>query len=263
MPYGLAAQGKGYQMRIDVKINGMDKLQAMLAGQAKQVKFAAAVALTRTAKNVEDEERKAMGGVFDRPKAQTMKATFIRKATKENLEAVVGIKDRSGGIPAAEYLHPNIGTSGKKARNYKRSEYMLHQAGILPAGLYTVPGKGAKLDEYGNMSRGQIVQILSYFKTFGNTALNSKRMRMTDKTRSTMVRRATDYFVVPAAIKGSLYPGIWRRNGQSKIEPILMFVSRPTYKAIYDFEGIATKVVRRTFGAEFDKAFDQAMRTAR
>lgn len=251
-------------MRITVDIKGMAALQARLAGLQKQVNFAASRALNATAKAVDAEERSAMRKVFDRPRQTTVNATYIKYSNKTNLEAAVGLKERGAGVPAAEYLHPNIGASGRQPRNYKRSEFMLKRAGILPEGLFTVPGKEAKLDEYGNMSRGQINQILSFFRTFGMTALNSKRMNMTEKRRAQLDRQRRQYFVVPVADrKVKLYPGIWQETHDRTLAPVLMFVSRPAYRAIYDFGGLAEKVVRRTFGKEFDAALADALRTAR
>lgn len=246
---------------INIKLEGIADVQRLLKNASKQVAFAASVAINNTAKNIEAEQRKEIGGTFDRPKPATVKATYVERSTKQNLTATIGLKDRSKGVPAAEYLHPNVQGG---ARAYKRSEYMLNRAGILPSGMYTVPGKGAKLDVYGNMSRGQINQILSFFRTFGNTALNSTRMNMTDKRRTGMAKRRTDYFVVPVADrKTKLYPGIWQRTGNDELAPVLMFVSRPVYRAIYNFSEVAEKVVRRTFQSEFDKALVMALKTAK
>jgi len=251
-------------MKISVDVKGLEAVKAHLTGMGKQVAFAASKALNATAKIVQDEEQKAIAGKFDRPKAQTVKATRITYATKQKLEATISLKDRAGGVPAAEYLHPNIGKSGLQPRNYKRSEFMLRRQGILPEGLYTVPGKGARLDAYGNMSRGQIVQILSYFQSFGKTALNSKRMNMTQKGYAKAAKQQRQYFVVPVADrKLKLHPGIWQETTGRGLTPVLMFVSRPMYKAIYDFAGIGEKVARARFGAEFETALTDAIRTAK
>jgi hypothetical protein len=227
--------------------------------QKKQVPFATSVAINSTAKAIEDEQRREISGTFDRPKPTTIKATYVKRSTKTSLSATVGLKDRQMGVPAAEYLHPNV-TGG--TRTYKRSELMLHRAGILPAGMFTVPGAGAKIDAYGNMSRGQINQILSYFRTFGNTGLNTKRMNMTDKRRASLSKKRADYFIVPVAGDG-LFPGVWQRTGKDTIAPVLLFVSKAAYRATYNFGEIADKVVRRTFQGEFAKALDMALRTAR
>jgi hypothetical protein len=246
---------------LSIRLEGMGALEAKLRGVEKQVPFATSVALNRTAKAVEGAERAAMSGSLDRPKAQTVRATYVRRSTKQNLQAEIGLKSRAMGVPAAEYLHANVQGG---ARNYKRSELMLRQAGILPEGHYTVPGAGATLDAYGNMSRGQIVSILSYFRTFGNTALNSRRINMTDRAKALRARKGTDYFVVPVADRTmKLYPGIWQRTGNNDIKPLLLFVTRVQYRAIYDFKGIALKVTYATFQQEFNRAIKEAMASAK
>lgn len=246
-------------MKITVDVTGVDRVIANLKDMEKQVRFATAVALTRTAVDVANEAEGVMPRDFDRPKPYTVKGSYIVKATKTSLEAKVGIKDRIAG-----YLAPNIGKNGRRPRTYKNSERMLRAAGILPSGRYTVPGKEARLDEYGNMSRGQIVQILSYFRTFGLTGLNTGRKNATDKSRARLAKKNADYFVVPVANrKLGLYPGIWQRNGRSDLVPVLMFVSQPQYRAIYDFYGNAARKADRVFYAEFKTALADALRTAR
>lgn len=244
-------------MKISVDVKGLDAVVAQLTGMGKQVRYATAVALTRTGKEVEKDIQQTIPQTFDRPKPQTTKGTFIKKATPATLAATVGIKDR-----IAAYLAPNIGASGKTPRTYKNSEKMLRAARILPDGHYTVPGAGARLDQYGNMSRGQIVQILSYFRTFGNTAINSKRMNATDKYRANLARKSSDYFVVPVAAAG-LFPGIWQRVSKQEIKPVLVFVNQPQYKAIYNFNEKAQRTVQRVFEQEFKYALAEALRTAR
>ena len=243
---------------------GIDEIRVSIDRTGKQIPYATSRALNALAKNVDEEERRKMGATFDRPKPQTVKATYVKRSTKQNLSVEIGIKNRSQGVPAAEYLNANIGASGRKARNYKRSEFMLQRAGLLPPGLFTVPGSGARLDQWGNMSRGQIVQILSYFRTFGNSSLNSKRMNITAKTRARFAKTARQYFVVPVADKKlGLFPGIWQETAGRKLSPILLFVKQPIYNAIYDFHGTALKVVHATFQKEFDIALENALRTAR
>jgi hypothetical protein len=184
----------------------------------------------------------------------------VEKATKEALTAVVRFTERGEGVPAAEYLRHNI-TGGRRV--LKRSEIMLRAAGILPEGMLTIPGKAAKLDAYGNMSRGQIVSILSYFRTFGRTPLNSTRMNMTRVSRARMERRRRDYFVVPIRDrKLKLYPGIWQRDG-NELKPLLMFVSWGIHKPLLKLDLRTRRVVQRDFGRLFDQAFSDAMRTAR
>lgn len=257
---------------ISVELHGFDGLVSRFANPGKHVRFAAAVALTRTAVAVRDEQQRLLPGELDRPKPQTVRAMRFTRATPSNLSAVVEFNKRGmGGAPAAEYLGHNI--SGGR-RGMKRSEQMLMAAGILPRGCSTIPGSAASLDSYGNMSRGQIVSILSYFKAFGiavfaeNTRsrqgsrggkkgdlLNTGRMNRSAKSRG-----QHEYFIVP--LGGRLAAGIWERT-KTKAKPILMFVAPGMYKSIIEFQRTADRVVRRDFNRQFDQAFQDAMRTAR
>ena len=246
---------------IKVEIQGLDVALAKVAGMQKQVQFAAAKALTQTAVKVREDIGRNMPSELDRPKPGTTRALRVEKATRENLTAVVRLNNRGEGVPSQEFIGHNV-TGGR--RGMKRSEIMLQRAGILPSGMYTIPGKEAQLDAYGNMSRGQIVSILSYFRTFGSTPLNSKRMNMTDKARAARARRRTDYFVVPIRDrKLKLYPGIWQRQGDNTLAPVLMFVKPGTHRKLVKIYETGDKVVARDFNRLFDAAFADAMRTAR
>ena len=257
---------------ISVKIDGLERMQASLAGAGKQVRFATAQALTRTAMAIRDEQQRVMPSELNKPRPQTVKAMRYTRATRDNLTASVEFTGRGmGGAPAAEYLAHNI-AGGR--RGMKRSEQMLMASGILPSGYSTIPGVAAKIDSYGNMSRGQIVSILSYFKIFGiarfaeNTRsrqgsrggkkgdlLNTGRMNRVEKTRS-----AHQYFLVPL---GQRTPaGIWERT-KTQAKPILMFVAPGTYRKIVEFPRTADRIARRDFGRLFDQSFQEAMRTAR
>lgn len=238
-------------MQIKIDTSSLQALAARIGGMSKQVTYAASRAINSVAFKVMREES-AGTSAFDRPKPATRSAFRVEKSTKQNLTATIAVKSRGqGGLPANEYLHPSI-KGGR--RGFKRSEIMLRAAGILPAGMFTAPGRGAKLDAYGNMSRGQIAQILSYFQTYGKTALNSTRMNMSQEKRAKMQSKNA-YFVIPNR-------GIWQRNGKA-ITPILMFISKADYKIIFDFEKIAQHVIEREWDREFSSALEDAIRTAR
>lgn len=246
-----------FEIRVEANLKG---LREDVLNQAKQVRYATAVALTRTAWGVTVAESAEAGKVFDRPAPQTLKAFAVEKATKENLTAVVSMKGRDQGLPADEYLMPEV-LGG--ARPMKRSEIMLQAAGILPTGMQTAPGRGAKLDAYGNMARGQLAQILSYFQTYGITTLNSPRMNMT-AAKSARLKKIGAYFVVsPAGRKTALAPGIWQRAGAGSIKPIIMFIKPPNYRQRFNFEKVAEQHVQDTFSGQFEQAYADAVRTAR
>src|SRR6185369_12985592 len=94
---------------IKVDIKGLDAVRARVAGLGKQVRFAAAVALTKTAKAVEVAEKHEMSDVFDRPTPNTINSTYVKPATRQTLTAEVGIKNFAGkGIAASKYLAAQI-----------------------------------------------------------------------------------------------------------------------------------------------------------
>lgn len=247
-----------------------------------QIPFATAVALTRTAQRIKEAEVAALPRVFDRPTPYTMNSLYTKAATKRQLEAEVWFKDRratSKGTPATAYLIPNV-HGGDRSR--KRMEVALQRVGLLPAGMIAVPGEGATLDAYGNMSRGQIVQILSWLQAFGEQGY---RANSTASTRARIAKgsvkrgvRGTEYFASrgPGHWFGArgwkqgraqhLPAGVYRRTkfgfGQS-IKPVLMFVRAPVYRPRFDFYGIADRVFARHYRREFRVAFDESMRTRR
>lgn len=237
-------------MRHNIK----DAVRHLDAIQRKHIPAAAMRSLNYTARKVQEAEIKEMRDVFDRPNPNTLKAIYIKPATLRRQSAEIGIKDEAGkGVPASKYLLAQI-TGG--TRRLKRFEVALRSVGVLPSGYWAVPGDAAKLDAYGNMSAGQIVQILSYFKAFPEAGF---RANITDKRRAALRKGSKrklgyEYFVGrPGA--GRLPLGIWQRfrfaKGDTAIKPILIFVSRSLYEKRFDFEYVARKTVER----EFDPAF--------
>lgn len=252
---------------ITINIDTREFAQALNDFQRKQLPFALSLALNDTARDVQTDLHKATN-VFDRPRPATAKGTLLTRSTKANLTATVAIKTRNEGrLPANEYLQAEI-EGGRRAD--KRSEILLQRAGLLPPGMQTRPGSGARLDAYGNMSRGQVVQILSYFRTFGGIATSGRaRGRAGTQTASQKLnrsltakpRRAVEFFVVPEGQPG-LATGIWDRRGK-KIAPVLIFITPPSYKPVYKFEPVARAAAARVFNKNLDKAFRRAIATAR
>lgn len=246
---------------ITLKVDTKDVERYLTDVQRRQIPFATSVALNNTAKDVQeslaDETR-----VFDRPKSLTRKGTFLKRSDKRDLTAIVGLKSRATGGPVDEYLDAQV-KGGSRAM--KRSEILLQRAGILPSGYQTRPGSGARMDAYGNMSRGQIVQILSYFKTFGGIETSGRnrnnKTQSAKLNRSTRRRAAIEYFIVPEGMPG-LATGVWQRKGRN-VAPILIFIRPPSYRKRYDFYSVAMQTARSRIDRHFDDALRRALETAR
>lgn len=247
-----------------------DRFAATLDNAArKQLPFASALALTRTANWVQTDLRLAMRRTFDRPKAFTLRSLYTQPASKRRLEANVHFKDVAPkGVPAGRYLRPQI-EGGR--RTEKASERALRRSGVLAPGDFIVPTKYADLDAYGNISAGQMKKILSVLGaaqlTLGYAANYTGRGRGR--------RRAEQYFAVvpgrrgqgPGGRGGGLPPGIYKvmPSGLGRIVlPVLAIAKAPpVYRSVFDFYGLAQDSMERRLPKELGDAIEHALRTAR
>ncbi len=213
--------------------------------------FAGIVALTRTGQAVKAALTTEMGRVFDRPTRYTLNSLRLQPATKARPDATVWLRDDwAKGTPAERYLLPQIRGG---ARADKRSEKLLRQAGVLPLGMQAVPGVGARLDANGNMNRGQIVAILSYLRAFNSAGFTANRSLDPAAKRRGKWRRH-DWFVISRG-GGNLPPGVYLTDARSgRAVPVLSFVRQPSYRARFDFFGVARSTAAATLPRELVRA---------
>lgn len=267
-------------IKVGWRTNALDVSRYLRGVEQDQIPYATALGLTRIAQDVKQAETDTLPRVFDRPTPYTMNSLFMTSATKKELKAEVWFKDRRAtfkGTPATEYLAPNVYGGD---RNRKRMERALQRVGLLPAGMIAVPGAAAKLDAYGNMERGQIVQILAWVQAFGQQGYLAN---MTAKTRARLAKgsvkrgvRGVEYFVSrgPGHWSGArswregrmqhLAPGVYQRTkfgfGQS-IAPVLMFVRAPVYKQRFPFFEVARRTFDRVASRHMRRAAAEALAT--
>ena len=213
---------------------------------ARVVPYAAAAALTRCAKLGQERVQAVMPQVFNSPTRYTLGALRVMPATKASLSASVAVKDQAaqGSTRPESYLLPGVQGG---ARSEKRFERALRYAGVLPRGMYALPGAAAKLDSNGNVSRATAQQILSAVK--GIKSQRGKRLANSIFVGSPTVGRGKGRRLQPGAAQG-----IWRREGK-RLRPLFVF-SRdvPSYRQRLDFDGTVSQVVRERFAAEFAAA---------
>lgn len=264
---------------LTVRIEGLDELKRKMSDmERKQLPFAAAKALTRCAQIAQANASMQIRQKLDRPTRYSMDMLFNKPATKTNLTAMLYVKDGLGGSitqktngkSQADVLG-HLFTGGK--REWKRFEKLMHQAGIMPTNMSAIPGDAAPLDAYGNIPRAFIVQLLAYFKAFGEQGSLSN---MTDRTRSRFEKKqgraiagaGVQYFIVKNKRGANgLYPGIWKRvtmYGGSAVKPIIIFGKRrPEYARRFDLLAIMEDARDDNFAQEFNEAMAEAIRTAR
>jgi hypothetical protein len=212
-----------------------------------QLPYAMSVAINRTLNDVKAGEQEEMKRVFDNPTPWALNSMQIKYSNKANLHGEIKLKDYAGkGIPATKFLKAEI-EGGSRA--VKRSERWLQERGLMPQGYRVVPGQGAKLDKYGNITGGKITQILSALQANPMSSANSKAKAKTAR-----------YFAVSK--EGGLQPGVYERIGKS-VKPIMIFVKSVNYKARYNYVNIGESIARRVFANNFERAMTEAMDTMR
>lgn len=245
-------------MKVSLQVTGMDQALASIERfSARRLNAAIATALTRTALDVRQAVLIKMPSVFDRPTPYTMNSLFVKPARADQLMAETYFKDETtgGGIPATKYLLPNV-LGG--VRSTKRFEAALRAAGHLPAGWFVVPGAGAGLDAYGNVSRGQIVQVLSQLR-ITMTAGHTRNMPFDERKQISAQRRAGGrFFVIKPGMRGAK-PGVYQRefNGRN-ITPVFMFVTHAAYRARFDFEGIASQAASDRLAPNLERSIAES-----
>ena len=206
-------------------------------------------ALNHTANQANQALVSEIDDVFDRPTSFTRNAVRILNATAKRLEASLWVKDEkdnaSKGQAPEDWVAPQV-FGGPRVD--KASERSLRAKGILPAGLFIVPGAGARLDQYGNMSRGQMIQILSGLGALERTS--GFKGNATESARSLAKGHQQAFFVMK---RGKTPIGIAeRRDGEMVM--VVAFVKQPQYRTRLDFHGIVTRVADENLATNVDLA---------
>jgi hypothetical protein len=246
-------------MQFRVTVEGVDSITKLAEQFGRQGKFAMAKALTQTAVAVRDEIKREMPRALDRPTPYTLNSLKLNPARPGQLSASVWVKDEvaGGGTPATRYLLPQVEGGG---RSIKRFEQALQISGHMPKGWYVVPGAGANLDRYGNISRGQVVQILSQLRV-QLVAGSERRMGYGAKSIAAQRKAGGRFFVVPSGQR--LAPGIYQREFMGRtVTPVVIYVRRVNYQRRFDFYGTAERVAAAQLRPRFAAALNEALRTA-
>ncbi len=257
-------------MRITLDTN-IAQVRAELAQFSdRRFKAAMATALTRTAVQVRSGIQAELPRALDRPTPYTMRQLRYVPATADRLAAAVGfnvvsVTDERGArigfrdlgpgeTPAGKYLQPQIDGG---PRRLKRLEVALRAQGALPDGWLVVPGAGATLDAYGNVSRGQVVQVLSQLRI--QLVAGTNRNLSTDARKQIAAQRKAGgrFFVIPPG-KAKVAPGIYQREFSGRnITPVFVFVRGANYRRRFDFDGLAKRLADQTLPTEVQRAIGE------
>jgi hypothetical protein len=243
---------------------------------SRQIKFASMVALNRTANIGAQEVKLEMARVFDRPTRYVMNGVRVEPAKMKGvgtqskygkmryaggdvLKAEVFFKDErfKQSAVAAEMMAPHVDWG---FRLHKPFERLLISRGIMSDKEYAIPTSEVKLDSYGNPSRGQITQMLSYFQALPESGYVMNRNRARDAKLKKP--RAKNPFWV-GWVNNKKYRAIYTKKGDNAV-PIWIFITtRPKYSLILPFYKITEDAFNRYHEQQYDIAFKEAMATAK
>lgn len=220
---------------LDVRRTGPrmdDVLRDLRDVPSRVLPYAAATALTQSAKRAQKAVIAQMGVSFRNPVAYTLNATRIEVATKDKLFARVAVKDqRNGkGTRPESYLLPEVQGGGRSEKGFERA---LRFAGILQAGERAMPGDGIARDANGNVPASEVRTILRQVSRPGTA------------------QKRTQGAIFAGTLGRKQTRGIWQRDG-NRVKPLFVFThTLPVYRPRLDFQGAAAVAVRENFASDF------------
>lgn len=233
-------------MQINITTN-LDAVRAQLGTQAKQVSFAAAVALTKTAAKIKQALPAALDRTLDRPTPFTKNGTYLKAARKDNLVAEVNFREIQ-----SRYLRLQVEGGVRNPGS----------AGIkLPGNI--------QLNAFGNVPKGVIGQLKAAAGNGSLSAAITLRLGVAGNRRKGVAPLQLFYGKPQGKGWEDAPMGIWRRvpgvgSAKGKLVPVIVFENTPArYSKRLDLEAIAKPIVEANFASEFDKALTSALATAR
>lgn len=222
---------------IDVDIRGA--LQKIGDFRRDQVPYAVSRALNDVARQIQRATPALLEQHLDRPTRFTTAPSgmFVTFATKRNLVATVGFKERQ-----AAYLKYQV-EGGERRPNRKALR--------LPSEI--------KLNEFGNLPARTIATLVA-------RAQADKRLTKRQGARLKLSTKTTIFYGDPADGRP---PGLYQRvplpgSGDNQLIPLIVFPERAAkYQKRLPWYEEARRIARREIGPAFDRAMREAMRTAR
>jgi hypothetical protein len=242
-----------------MQVTFTDNIDSVVRASARlhpQFQFACAVALTKAVKQAQAGMYSHMSSVFDAPTPFTMRSLFVKPATKYNLVASVQLKDKfpSKASITPDELYGHQVTGGP--RRHSRLEGALRAAGMISSGEFMVPGGGARLDAYGNMSRGQVAQVMSQLR------LGLDPSSWKSKSRRSLAHQKKAGLMFWSR-GGHLKRGIWMRKGHGVI-PIMLVTGATNYKPrAVRINEVADDIVKANLPRLIDESFRAAVASSR
>jgi hypothetical protein len=203
-------------------------------------------ALNFAAWDAQKELKKQTPRYVDRPTPWTVNSTFVKKATPEDLSLFLGFKDSAAkGTPAAKFLQPIV---AGQARRQKASERRLARSSAVFQNRYLVPtGKAPlTLDQYGNVPRGKMTQVLSRIKALESSGFTANA---SSSRRSRAKRAQADFFI---GYRANTPITINQRVGRGYVN-VFNITKQPQYTQRFPVKDILSKEINGKFPDIFSR----------
>jgi hypothetical protein len=225
--------------------------------EREQLPFARSQAVNRLARQAVADIQDEMKKVFSGPTPYTLRGFYARGGTKSDPSAEILARENAGkgGTPAWKYLTPEAFGGTRAMKRFERALEAHFGGG------FTVPGRGAMLNTYGNMTQGQIEKILSALGAAESRAGYSANR--TARSARRKGKKIETFFVAHTRDDGRLL-GIYRVVGPGHVEPVLVFTRHaPSYRPRLPYDETVAKSVKEHTAQFFGDAMQQALSTAK
>lgn len=248
----------GWLQVLTFKLHGLAEMRAALSDFSdRRFRAAVSTSLTRSARQMKADWQEQIDRRIDRPIARTQSATVFTSATAATLQAEVKVKDQMTGTPPATYLNPQERSGGRTAKKFEQA---LISSGVMPRGYITVPGRGAQLDAYGNVSKSQIIAVIAALGANYSPGYQRVISTSTAKRLATLTRRGGQYISVhPDDAKTlGVSAGIYEKTSGKTLKAVFLYRRAVRYRKILDLEALAAKEGPRIIGEEFARAVNES-----
>ncbi|KAB0494006.1 hypothetical protein [Pseudomonas vancouverensis] len=243
--------------KLDLSLDSAPISAALQELEKKHLPFVLMLTATRLAQRVKKGTITVMGKRLDRPTPTTLNSLFVKMASKGKPAQVYFKDEWTSGVPADTYLQQTV-VGG--LRPHKRFEKALIARGLMKSSQYALPN-ASLLNQYGNVSRGTMLKILS---GLGAAELRSGYQANASISKRSK-RKGNAHRFFSGAVDGQ--QGIWERKTIGRAEgvrPVFVFSDgAPGYRTIFPFFKIGENIVKANYAVEFADAFAHAMATAK
>ncbi|HDR9834507.1 TPA: hypothetical protein QDC51_001266 [Burkholderia multivorans] len=229
-------------LTIRVTSNARDVYRGLNDLVRKQLPFAIAQGINRTAQRVAEAEVKNLGDTLDNPSPFTRRSVGIKRARKSDPTAVVFMKDI-----AASYLQPyEVGGVHK-----------LNSRALLNP-------KNIRLNQYGQLPRGTLAMLkgrpdifIGAVKTASGETINGVWQRPTNTARVSLLNARGKRLGKLNKLDAS------KNNGRGQLKLLIRFGDALPVKKRLNWGARARQIVDRWIDRDMQDALAAAMKTSR